>query len=54
MRRPTACKALKMIRSNSYDLVVTDLEMPQLGGMELLREMKSQAATQALPGGHCQ
>ncbi len=31
--------ALDMLRSFSYDLVLTDLQMPRLGGIELLKEM---------------
>ena len=29
--------ALDMLRSFSYDLVLTDLQMPRLGGIELLK-----------------
>ena len=31
--------ALDMLGSRSYDLVLTDLQMPRLGGIELLKEM---------------
>ena len=31
--------ALDMLRSFSYDLVLTDLQMPRLGGIELLKKM---------------
>jgi len=31
--------ALDMLRSYPYDLVLTDLQMPRLGGIELLKEM---------------
>lgn len=34
--------ALKMLRSYPYDLVLTDLQMPKLGGRELLRAMSSE------------
>jgi signal transduction histidine kinase/FixJ family two-component response regulator/putative methionine-R-sulfoxide reductase with GAF domain len=33
--------AVEMIRSSRVDLVVTDIKMPQMGGMEILREVKS-------------
>ncbi len=42
-------QALKLLRSTPYDLVFTDLEMPQLGGMDLLREMKSATGLQEIP-----
>ena len=33
--------ALEKLRRSDYDLVLTDLEMPRLGGIELLAEMQS-------------
>ena len=33
--------ALKMLEAESYDLVVTDLKMSSLGGMEFLRRVKA-------------
>lgn len=32
--------AVEMIRNGRVDLVVTDIKMPQMGGMEILREVK--------------
>lgn len=33
--------ALRRLKEQSYDLIFTDLEMPQMGGMDLLREVKN-------------
>ena len=33
-------KGLELFKSGRFDLVVTDLKMPKLGGMELLAEIK--------------
>jgi YesN/AraC family two-component response regulator len=35
--------ALKYIRRKPYDLVITDLIMPKLEGMELIRKIKSES-----------
>jgi len=35
-------KALDNCKDASFDVVVTDLKMPERGGLELLRELKSQ------------
>ena len=45
-------QALKLLRSHTYDLVLTDLEMPQLGGMELLREIRAQRQHTGSAGDH--
>ena len=37
--------ALRRIKDQSYDLIFTDLEMPELGGMELLREVREHSAS---------
>ena len=33
--------ALKLLKDNSYDLVVTDIQMPHMTGLELLERMRS-------------
>ena len=42
-------EALSRLRSSSYGLVVTDLEMPRLDGFALLAEMKRSARLAAIP-----
>ena len=42
-------EALSRLRSSSYGLVVTDLEMPRLDGFALLAEMKRSAPLAAIP-----
>ena len=32
--------SLKQMRKNKYDLVITDINMPRLGGLELIKRMK--------------
>ena len=36
--------ALKYIKRKPYDLVITDLIMPKVEGMELIRKIKSESA----------
>ncbi|MFQ5353935.1 MAG: sigma-54-dependent transcriptional regulator [Thermodesulfobacteriota bacterium] len=38
---PTAKRALEYCRANPFDLVITDLRMPEMDGVELLRELKA-------------
>jgi chemosensory pili system protein ChpA (sensor histidine kinase/response regulator) len=42
-------EALARLRSSSYGLVVTDMEMPRLDGFALLAEMKHSAPLAAIP-----
>jgi chemosensory pili system protein ChpA (sensor histidine kinase/response regulator) len=41
--------ALEKLRTNSYALVVSDLEMPRVNGFELLAEMRRQPELAAIP-----
>lgn len=42
-------EALKMIKQKEFDLVVTDLMMPEMDGIEFARRLKSDAATVDIP-----
>ncbi|MBS1150093.1 MAG: CheA signal transduction histidine kinase [Myxococcaceae bacterium] len=42
-------EALAALRAGSYDLVVTDLEMPNLDGIGLVRQMRTTEALMAIP-----
>ena len=37
------------LQSGQYDLVVTDLDMPRMGGLELVRAIKADVKLQGLP-----
>jgi CheY-like chemotaxis protein len=41
--------ALKAVRESPPDLVVTDIMMPVMGGVELMRLLRSEPATAAIP-----
>jgi two-component system, chemotaxis family, sensor histidine kinase and response regulator WspE len=38
-----------VVRRESFDLVITDIDMPRLNGLELVRKMKADARLQGLP-----
>jgi len=42
-------EALKMLRRNSYDLLITDLHMPNLNGEQLLAKVRDDKNLQDLP-----
>ncbi|MCD6460373.1 sigma-54-dependent Fis family transcriptional regulator [bacterium] len=35
------CQALEKIKTQDYDLIITDLKMPRMNGIELLKEVKA-------------
>ncbi len=41
--------ALTMLKVNSFDLVVTDWNMPNMTGIDLLRAIRAQPALKAMP-----
>lgn len=41
--------ALKQVKANQPDIVVTDLVMPEVTGLELCRELKREPATAGIP-----
>jgi two-component system, chemotaxis family, sensor kinase CheA len=42
-------EAVKMLESNSFDLVITDIEMPVMDGLELVKYIKSSNSIKDLP-----
>ena len=42
-------EAIKLLSANQFDVVVTDLMMPQLDGIELIRRIKASDQTAHLP-----
>ncbi|MSQ51909.1 MAG: response regulator [Betaproteobacteria bacterium] len=46
---PDAAVALRSIINNPPDLIVLDIEMPYMGGLEVLRVLKSDPATSRKP-----
>lgn len=41
--------AWRIVKDQAFDVVFTDLEMPEMGGLDLLREMKTDSTTADLP-----
>ncbi|MEF7614663.1 response regulator [Aquincola sp. MAHUQ-54] len=42
-------EALPAVRGGAFDLVITDLEMPRMGGLELAERLKGDRKTAAIP-----
>ncbi len=42
-------EALEVIKNNQVDLVMTDINMPEMNGLELIEALKSSEATQNIP-----
>jgi two-component system chemotaxis response regulator CheY len=43
------CQAFDIIKSNKIDLLITDLDMPNMDGIELVRAIRSDDSLKALP-----
>lgn len=41
--------ALSKLRSEKFDLVITDWNMPRMNGLELLKEIKADASLKGIP-----
>jgi two-component system chemotaxis response regulator CheY len=41
--------ALEMLRQGGYDFVISDINMPRLGGYELLQQIRADVVMQSLP-----
>ncbi|MEI7436682.1 MAG: response regulator, partial [bacterium] len=46
---PDGVAAVNMLRSEPFDLVVTDLEMPRMNGFELTKRLRGEPGLAALP-----
>ena len=42
-------KAMRMLMENSYDMLLLDLMLPGIGGMEICRRVRSEAKTRKMP-----
>lgn len=42
-------EAIPLLEQHSFDLVLMDLQLPGMDGLELIRQMKSTPATQSVP-----
>jgi CheY-like chemotaxis protein len=42
-------EGMRMLASNKYDLVITDMEMPVMGGLEVIRRIRADPALANLP-----
>jgi len=42
-------KAMRMLMENSYDMLLLDLMLPGIGGMEICRRVRSEAKTRRMP-----
>lgn len=42
-------EALALLRDNNFDLVITDLEMPRVNGMDLIKEIKNNTGLYKIP-----
>ena len=45
----TGTQALEMLKAESWDMVLLDLQLPDVNGVEILKFIRGQPATQKLP-----
>jgi CheY-like chemotaxis protein len=45
----TSEAALRLVRENTYDVILLDLLMPGIGGIELLKHIRSDSANRSTP-----
>lgn len=49
IQAPDGLKAMEVLRSRWVDIVLTDINMPNMGGMELVAAMKADAELSEIP-----
>ena len=42
-------QALEMLQTNKFDLAIVDLNMPEMNGVELIKAIRADARTRAMP-----
>jgi two-component system chemotaxis response regulator CheY len=42
-------QAMKLINVDKFDLIITDLNMPNMDGLQLIKEIRARAATKFVP-----
>lgn len=49
MEAEDGCAALKLVNGQPIDLIITDLNMPNMNGLELIRALRTQASYKFTP-----
>jgi two-component system chemotaxis response regulator CheY len=49
LEAPNGSEALKVLRTTAVDLVLADLNMPEMDGVEMIRRMRTDEATTNIP-----
>jgi len=45
----TALEAFEILKTDSFDLILMDIQLPGMDGLEVTRKLKEQSATAAIP-----